>query len=333
MSEHLVEYVLRISLLLVFLTVAASCRPRKEQSDQRPQVAHLLPSSSQGWTERSASHTYSGLALSDYINGGAEAYLAYGFRELAVREFQNTSGSRLTVEIYEMDRPENAYGIYSTDSAGEHWPVGADASYGNGLLRFWKGPYFVRILCWPPAASAESVVRQTGEKVANAISAESKKPDILKLLPETDILPDSVCYFHRQTSLNSIRFLSEDNLLRLADDVEALTWEQRIREKDGDTNTLRQMVIRYPLETTAAAAYEDFRKQFLKVENSAGPNPERNVPVVIQMPDQSFAGVALSSPWLMIILDAPSYESASHALLQTESRLTGLPTPGKDNGP
>ncbi len=307
---------LRAGLITLVLAVMVSCSQAHNQGHQSPTLAHLLPTTPAGWREEGKTLTFSGPALSDYIDGGAEAYIAYGFREVAVREFQNDSGARLTVEIYQMNRPENAYGIYSTDSAGEHWDIGAGASYGGGLLRFWKGPYFVRIMCFPQAS--EAVIKETGVKIAGAIDAESGLPEILKILPDEGVDPDTVCYFHRQTSLNNIRFLSDENVLHLGDDVEAVTWEQA-----DIAGKLRQIVLRYPSESVATDALRDFTRKWLQLREMTATR------LTAPTRERTYAAVSLKAPWLLIVLDAPTVESAGMTISQTEAKVSILTMEGK----
>ncbi|UCD55955.1 MAG: hypothetical protein JSV16_08835, partial [Candidatus Hydrogenedentota bacterium] len=172
-------YMLKFWPLVALLTVLISCNQGNNPTDEAVGPARLLPAAPERWRQTGKTLIFSGVALSDYINGGAEAYFAYGFREVAVREFLDPADVRLTVEIYEMDRPENAYGVFSADSAGERWPVGADASYGDGLLRFWKGPYFARVMAFPPDSSIETAIREIGSKISDAIVARSERPEIL----------------------------------------------------------------------------------------------------------------------------------------------------------
>ena len=56
--------------------------------------------------------TYAGKALFGYIDGGAELYLEYGFKELTRQEVLY-SGERFVVETYQMPGPNEAYGIFS----------------------------------------------------------------------------------------------------------------------------------------------------------------------------------------------------------------------------
>ncbi len=269
---------------------------------------------------------FSGFSLSDYINGGAELYLAYGFREVAVTEFRSDAGSRLTVEVYLMSSPENAYGVFSTDRAGEHWPLGADSSYGDGLLRFWKGPYFVRVLCFPMDSSLEPLLRNVGEQIAERIGEESRRPTILNVLPENGVIADSVCYFHRQTTLNNIRFLSDENLLRLDDDVEALTWKQTAQNADSIQSDNRrekstQIALRYPSDVRALHAYKDFVQNYLHVHETATAGAEGSQPVTAPLPNKKHGAALANPPWLIVVLDADSPETAADAAAAAEKRI------------
>ncbi|MBI5115398.1 hypothetical protein HZA56_02895 [Candidatus Poribacteria bacterium] len=300
-----------LALIAVFPMLASCNGGTTPVTDGRGQI-RLLPDAPPEWRDTGRTHVYSGVALSDYINGGAEVYFAYGFREAAVREFENSAGARLTVEVYEMNRSENAYGIFSTDSAGKRIPVGADASYGDGLLRFWKGPFFVRILCYPSDPATEALVQNIGKGIADLINSDSRRPEsLLSLLPDIGVAADSVCYFHRQTSLNNLRFLSDENLLGLGDNVDAITWEEILENKESSQNRPRQIVLRYPSESAAREASRNFTEKYIGVQNrfSAG------------------AATRLRSSWLIVVLDAPSKKAANEAVDRTFAKLETLEKP------
>lgn len=303
----------RTAALLLAVLLMTGCG-MDENTGRNP--AHLLPSEIPNWRQIE-DLSFAGISLSDYINGGAEAYFAYGFKRLAVRKFQNESGARVTVEIYEMDTPENAFGVYSTDSVGEHWALGEDSSFSHGLLRFWKGPYFVRILCFPYDSSSKAPIRDVGEKIANSITAESRRPRILGVLPAENVVPDSACYFHRQTSLNNIRFISDENLLNLGDETDALTWEQYVRN-DPHNGRLRQIVIKYPSSSVAEAALSNIDNYILSRTSGEGSGDASSV----KHTDETGCMIAKrSEAWLVVVLDAPSCEPAEDAAAQTLSAL------------
>ena len=85
--------------------------------------------------------------LYEYINGAAEIYLQYNFQELVAQEYENDAGAFMTIEIYRHDSTLNAFGIYSQERPfeGEFLNIGAQGFYENGMLNFFKGPYYVKL--------------------------------------------------------------------------------------------------------------------------------------------------------------------------------------------
>lgn len=55
---------------------------------------------------------FKGEALYGFMNGGSELFLEYGFNTLKALEI-DYKGEKFSVEIYQMDSPESAFGIYS----------------------------------------------------------------------------------------------------------------------------------------------------------------------------------------------------------------------------
>jgi len=88
--------------------------------------------------------TYNGKALYGYIDGGADLYYEYGFRRAVVQEIVRDS-LRIHIEIFEMDSPAGAAGIFSVTRGG---------CFGKSLWDFEcasrfqaqsaRGRYFIR---------------------------------------------------------------------------------------------------------------------------------------------------------------------------------------------
>jgi hypothetical protein len=92
--------------------------------------------------ERNA--TYNGKALYGYIDGGAELYYEYGFRRATVQEVVQDS-LRIHLEIFEMDSPEGAAGIFSVTNQGclrdSFWDFKCASRFQAQSAR---GRYFIR---------------------------------------------------------------------------------------------------------------------------------------------------------------------------------------------
>lgn len=94
-----------------------------------------------------APRTYTGTSLFGYINGGAELYLEYGFSGAWVNEIQFTGGN-YTVEIYRMNGPEEAFGIFSISrfQCRSTPPVTLFACHTPYQLQLCSGPFYISIV-------------------------------------------------------------------------------------------------------------------------------------------------------------------------------------------
>ena len=70
----------------------------------------------EGMKESASPQIYFPETLFEYINGAAEIYLSYDFKELIVAEYQKSGSSdSIAVEIYDMGNHKNSFGIYSAE--------------------------------------------------------------------------------------------------------------------------------------------------------------------------------------------------------------------------
>jgi len=81
-----------------------------------------------GWTEESRS-TYDEKTIFEYIDGGAERYLRQGFRRLYAARYVDAARDELTVDLYDMGKPENAAAIFADTRVPKPRPVaGCDSA-------------------------------------------------------------------------------------------------------------------------------------------------------------------------------------------------------------
>jgi hypothetical protein len=213
------------------------------------ELKDLLPSSADvpGITEGGSPHIYTGDKLFDYMNGGAELYYEYGFERAGVQRYQTPPGE-VTVEIYQMDLPANAYGIYTFDTAGEHPPIGQDATYEQGLLSFWKGRYFIRV--FSDNADLKETILILGRAIAQKITEEGARPDIVAILPSGRVIEDSLLYFQGMLALNNSYFLSHQDVLALQGEAKGITFRYKT-----EAQPLRVIMVRYPGRLQAEEAF------------------------------------------------------------------------------
>ncbi|MFQ6037403.1 MAG: DUF6599 family protein [Candidatus Aminicenantales bacterium] len=132
--------------------------------------------------------------LFEYIDGAAEIYLAYDFNQLIVGEYRKTdSPSTLTVEIYDMGVPKNAFGIYSAERYPESkfLSLGTQGYIEEGALNFLVGRYYVKLLCFDCGSRSDHILQTIAAKVIDRMEDRRGFPDILEVFPEKDRMPYS----------------------------------------------------------------------------------------------------------------------------------------------
>lgn len=257
-------------------------------------------------------HHFSDRQLIEYINGGAELYFAYGFMEMVVCRYQLSGGSNVTVEIYEMDRPENAYGMYSLDTDGHHPNVGHEATYASGLLKFWKGSFFVRILAETDSAEIRQTVVETGKSIAGKIEEPGSKPAIVGYVPDSGVVPESVQFFHKQIALNSIYYIADTNLLHLDEKTDAISYRYRIEDV-----SVRVLLVQYPTDVDALEAFRSFVETYLEADSGAQV-------VVQEIEDGTFCGAKRTDRFVALVFEAPDRETCVSILEMASSDLGGV---------
>jgi hypothetical protein len=90
---------------------------------------------------------FSGSSLFGYMDGGAELYLEYGFSALIVMDI-GFRGGRYKTEVYKMNGPEEAFGIYSVSKfkCREMPPLTKLTCLNRFQLQICKGPYYISII-------------------------------------------------------------------------------------------------------------------------------------------------------------------------------------------
>jgi hypothetical protein len=116
--------------------------------------------------------------LYEYINGAAEVFLSYDFRELAALTYEDPQKHSLTIDIYRHSDDRNGFGIYSQEKPvkGDFLPIGAQGYYEKGVLNFVKGSYYVKMSGFDLGDRDKTVLSETAKKIARRLSGLSRLP-------------------------------------------------------------------------------------------------------------------------------------------------------------
>ncbi len=164
-----------------------------------PAIAALVPAA-EGWKEDEARQSFFADTLYEYIDGAAESYLSYDFRELLVVQLKKAaSEATLTVEIYDMGTPTNAFGIFGAERYPENKPVAAgDLGYLEGeSLNFMAGRFYVKLLSFGLGEATADSLTGYAVKVAGAVTEKGALPPLLRVFPAENLVARSEKYVRK----------------------------------------------------------------------------------------------------------------------------------------
>jgi len=123
--------------------------------------------------------------LYEYINGGADLYLAYDFEELKVAEYQNEKKAAVTVEVYRHRTPTHAFGIYSQERfpGANFTDVGVQGYLEKHALNFLFGNSYVKITSYDTGPEDQSILLAFAKAVAGNLGEKGAFPSILAAFP------------------------------------------------------------------------------------------------------------------------------------------------------
>jgi hypothetical protein len=183
-----------LAAVLVLLAPApAQTRPASAE------IASLVPKLP-GWTLSEAPRSFFPNDLFEYIDGAAESFLSYDFRELVVADYEKRGTSAtLTLEIYDMGLPVNAFGIFGAERYPENRPVNlGDLGYVEGeALNFLDGRYYVKMLAFGLGPQTEAALLDVGTKVAGSIKSGGGLPPLVLAFPRDKLVARSEKYIKK----------------------------------------------------------------------------------------------------------------------------------------
>ena len=275
-------------------------------------LTELLPDTVEEWDKSEIPELYNRKNLFDYINGGAELYLAYDFHQLLVQryvpEFEDSLGEKsITVEIWQMNSSPDAYGVFSFDQEGDEIKMGQRGVYSDGLLRFWKDKFFVKILGL--GEDLKEINLKLGSQIDKKIKKGGKLPELVSKIPSDSLISGSVHFFHRQIILKNLYFFSDQNVLNLDRETDCLLADFRM-----DKYRLKLLLIQYP-DTTIAKEVEDSLKEiYLQNKSSTDDN-------IFKTKEEKLLGMDSQGNYLILVFEGKKREDILWLLDSTKSSL------------
>jgi len=197
-SDRIVRTHLSIALLIVLIGVTSIGNTARAQSTAtHPQMTKLLVAPLPGHPKSEGEPAfYKPDSLYQYIDGGADVYLLYDFQNLLHQEFKS-GATELMVDIYDMGKPEDAFGIYSAERSPKYnyIPIGAEGYHSKGVLNFLQDRYYVKLA--GSGTEADALLGQLAHTLSARIGGSRALPPVLSKLPQARRVSHSEQYIRK----------------------------------------------------------------------------------------------------------------------------------------
>jgi hypothetical protein len=267
------------------------------------------PAAPESWKWDGSEEIYESRAIFDYIDGAGEVYLAYNFKNLVVRQFEKSGYPRIIAELYDMGSPNDAYGIFSYERQDEEAGIGQGSEFGGGLLRFWKGKFFVSVYADGQGPEAGQAILGLGRAIADSIPLTGRTPKWINALPDgkMGLVEKSIRYLHSHILLNQRFFVATRNILNLNPKTGVIL-AQYLREG----KKIHLLLVRYPDAKEADAAFRSFKRAFM---------PEVSGKGLLQTEDRKWTATKTVNEFVMIVFGASNEQEGEELIKGIEKRI------------
>jgi hypothetical protein len=293
-----------------------------------------LPKTVGVWNRSDSPRLINAKNIFKYMNGAGELYLGYRFHHLEVFDYTSPDQGNILVELYFMENSDDAFGLLSLDWGGE--PVSFDgapaaiskksftsptrALYGGGLLRMWSDDMYARVM-----AERETAVITIGKAIA-ANTQHPPEPLLVKILPLEigtvwNLRMDRLSFFRSHLVLNSIYYLSHENILDIDLSAEAVIAPYEYIPGSGNPKRSQFLLVKYENPERARQALNRFNDAYLpdhKKEISADTDADSPSPFRLE---DGWLAYKLFGKYIAIVFECPDPESARTILQNNESNL------------
>ena len=288
----------------------------------------ILPKVIGNWTRSDSQQAITSDTIFSYMNGAGELYLSYRFNHLDVSEYTYENHDDIQVELYYMVSSDDAYGLLSLDLEGEHIsfddaapdasgktiPMSPVARYGAGLLRLWSDNLYARIIVYRETPEAKQAIIDLGKAIVDG-RKRSLPPDLLKRVPQKigdtwELRPNRLSYFRSHMVLNSIYYISHENILNLDISAEAVAAAYKDISGSSEVKPCQFILINYENPERAVKALKRFYDAYLNefTKNISVDNPNEK-PDFFKL-EEGWFGYKLTGKYLAIVSGCPNRESA-----------------------
>jgi hypothetical protein len=273
------------------------------------------------------------------MNGAGELYIGYRFDHLEVFDYKSKNQVDIPVELYFMETSDDAFGLLSLDWGGE--PVsfhttaerkspptpGASirALYGAGLLRIWTDNIYARIMASRETMASRRAVLDLG-RIIVANRNLPPEPELIKSLPAYvqpgwKIRHDRLSYFRSYLVLNSIYYISNENILGMDHSSEAVIAPYEYVASAEKLGHPMVLLIKYETHEKAREALDHFHMAYITQYKDRLPGDTASRTQDIFKVEDGWVGYRLIGCFAVSVFESPDSKTAKLLLEKTVSGL------------
>ncbi len=206
-----------------------------------------------GWTKSESLQVFVKNELYAHINGGAELFYEFGFEDLMLQRYKN--GEReIDIEIYRMESPASALGIYLYKNRTVTPIEGINAlnSGNRSQVNIVKSEYFFLINNYSFDESLIPVMINLANRVLEKIKWREPK-DLFEYLPKEDLISGSELLIRGKYALQPIFTFGKEGILQLDGEIFGVVGDY----KGSGENIYTRLMIPYPDRDYAEMVFAD----------------------------------------------------------------------------
>jgi len=300
---------------------------------------YYLPEAVGAWSRPESPRIVDSTNIFKYMNGAGELYLGYRFDHLDVFVYSSDGQDNILVELYFMETSDDAFGLLSLDWGGEPVSFGGSpaaasnksfasftrALYGGGLLRLWSDNIYARVMAERETPASKKAVLALG-KAITANTNNPPQPELVKILPlgigsAWKLRKDRLGFFRSYLALNSIYYLSHENILDLDISAEAVIAPYEYISNSGDKKRSQFLLVQYENLERARKALNQFHDAYLpEYKKEITADSSANSPSLFKLED-GWLAYKLLGKYIAIVFECPDQKSARAIIQENESNL------------
>ncbi len=298
-----------------------------------------LPKTIGVWTISDSVRLVDSTNIFKYMNGAGELYLGYSFDHLEVFDYKSENQDNILVEIYFMNNSDDAFGLLSLDWTGEPISLNSFSSdlsdhdltprdralYGAGLLRLWSDNIYARVMAHIETPASREAVLSLGRAIV-ADHTLRTEPELLNALLHTidsnwQLQKDRIGYFRSHLVLNSLYYISHQNILNLDISTQAVTAPYKNIADTKNQNQIQFLLIQYMNPALVQQAMERFHNAYLSEYKQNFQDGSITKKSVFFELEDGWLGYKLNSKYILLVFECPDQKAAEIIIQRIESNL------------